>query len=85
MNLICFHTTVDLVKLSGGLSAGLLKITFTVKLCLTWDGLDRLRPNCISLTAAISCRLGVITDLASGYIFFGVVPVYHIWKGDGSV
>ena len=72
------------MRLSGWLSPGLLKITFAVVLCLTWDGPDRMRPNCVSVAAAVSFRFGAITDLASVCIFFGVAPVRRVWKGVSS-
>ena len=61
-----------------------MKITLAVVLCLTWDGPDRMRPNCVSVAAAISFHFGVITDLASVCIFFGVAPVRPVWTGVSS-
>ena len=84
MHLACFLKAVDSVRLSGWLSPGLLKITFVVVLCLTWDGPDRMRPNCVSVAATVSFRFGAITDLASVCIFFGVAPVRRVWKGVSS-
>ena len=45
---------VNLVRLSGWLSPGLLKITFAVVLCLTWDSPDHMHPISVSsvITAA---------------------------------
>ena len=84
VHLTCFLKTVGSVWLSGWLSHGLLKITITVVLCLTWDGPDHLRSNCVSVTTAVSFRLGAITDLTSVCIFFRVAPIHRIWKGVSS-
>ena len=53
-------------------------------LYLTWDILDRLRPNWVSVAAAVSFCLGGNSNLASVFIFFSVAPVRHVWKVVGS-
>ena len=62
-----------------------MKITLALMLYLTWDGLDRMRPPCVSVPAAASFHFGVITDLTAVCIIFGVAPVRHVWKGVSSV
>ena len=61
-----------------------MKITLALMLYLTWDGPDRMHPNCVSVAAAISFHFGVIIDLTSVRIIFGVAPVRHEWKGVSS-
>ena len=84
VNLACFPKIVESMRLSGWLSPGFLKITLAVVLYLTWDGPDRIHPNCVSVATAVSFQFGVITVLASLCIFFGVAPGRHVWKGVNS-